>query len=174
MNYTLILVIALILYVIGRRIISGTRGVKYSVRSIFLRPIIYIVLSAILMLGLELWQIGVLVAAILAGIFLGKWLGKKSNIFEKDGAVMYKRSNVILGLWIAAFVIRLAIDFLTDPELFGATGSSAPTIATVLAAAQHNPIVFFADILLALTAGLLLGEALILYRDFNKRPKKSS
>lgn len=173
MNYSLVLILVIVVLLVGRRIMRGTRGANYSVQSIFLRPIIYLVLSLVLVLGLELWQIGVVAAAVIIGVLLGRLFGRQSNIFEKNGRVMYTRSNVVLGIWIVAFVIRIAIDFFADPALMASiNGSSSGTsISAILAAGQTNPILFFADILLALSAGLLLGEALVLYETFNAKFK---
>ncbi len=177
MDYTTIIIIfALLIYVIGRRIVRGTNGVQYSVRSIFLTPLIYLILSAILVVGLSAWQIGVLVVFVAAGMLLGKELGKRSDIFEKDGKILYKRSKEVLAIWIIAFVIRIAINF-TNPSFLGliTNSSSSPpsSIDFAMASGQATAPVFVADLLLACSAGLLFGEALVLYENFNTRYKKA-
>jgi hypothetical protein len=179
MDYTAIIVIAaLVVFILGRRLIGSRKGTSYSVRSIFLRPIIYLVLSVILVLGLQLWQTAVLIVAIVLGGFAGLELGKRSDIFEKDGKILYRRSNEVLAIWIIAFVIRIAIDFITDPALFEALTSTNSSISisaidVATAASQSNPLIFVADILLAFSAGLLFGEALVLYRNFNSKYKNA-
>ena len=175
MEYTLIIVIAaLVVFVVGRRFIGSRKGTKYSVQSIFLRPVIYIVLSAILILGLELWQVGILAVGVVLGILLGMQLGKRSDIFEKEGKILYKRSNEVLAIWIIAFVIRITIDFYTNSYLLGAITNSSSTnpisiIDVAMTSGQSNPVVFIADMLLAFSAGLLFGEAFVLYQNFNMR-----
>lgn len=177
MDYTTIIIIfALLIYVIGRRIVRGTKGVQYSVRSIFLTPIIYLILTAVLVIGLLSWQIAVLVVFIAAGLLLGKELGKRSDIFEKDGKILYTRSKEVLAIWIIAFVIRIAIDF-TNPAFLGlitnSSSSSSGSIDLAMASTQTTPIVFIADLLLSCSAGLLFGEALVLYENFNTKYKKA-
>ncbi len=45
MDYIVIIVLAaFIVFFVGRRLVGSRKGTAYSVRSIFLRPIIYIVL----------------------------------------------------------------------------------------------------------------------------------
>ena len=177
MGYTFIIIIgALIIFVLGRRIIGSRKGTKYSTGSIFLRPIIYIVLSTALILGLLLWQIGIVVIAVIIGVFAGIRLGERSDIFEKDGKILYKRSSEVMAIWLIAFVIRIAINFVANPYLSGAlTNSSslnsASALDVVMSASQGNPLVFIADIILAFSAGLLFGEALVLYRNFNSKYK---
>ncbi len=175
MDYSvIILIVAIIIFVVGRRYIRSRRGTNYSVQSIFLTPIIYIILSAILVIGLQLWQTAILVVAVIAGVYGGMQLGKRSDIFEKDGKVLYKRSNEVLAIWIIAFVIRIVIDFVANPYLLQVitstnSSSSLSVIDLATAASQSNPIVLVADILLAFSAGLLFGEALVLYKNFNSK-----
>lgn len=178
MDYTIyIIIIAIIAFVIGRRLIGNKKGSKYSLRSIFLRPLIYLVLTIVFIIGLQLWQIGVIVVSVVLGIFLGMKLGERSNIFETDGKIMYKRSNDVLAIWLIAFIIRISVDLFTNPFFAsGATNSSisnSTSITSILAAASQSPIIFGADILLAFSAGLLFGEALILQRNFNSKYPKA-
>ncbi len=117
-----------------------------------------------------------IVAAVVLGVFAGMELGKRSDIFEKDGKILYRRSNEVLAIWIIAFVIRILIDFVANPSILAAITNSSGSIGAIdfaTAASQSNPFVFVADILLAFSAGLLFGEALILYRNFNFTYKKA-
>ncbi len=164
------IVVAIILFFIARMAWRGMKGTKYSVTSLFMRPVIYMILTVFLVLGLMPWQDAVLAAVALAGIALGLLFGKKANLFEKAGKVMYKRSNEVTILWLVAFVIRISIDFLLNPAY-----SEATSISSILAAAsafESAPIVYGADLLLAFTAGLLLGEAFVLYRNYNSTYRK--
>ncbi len=169
----LIIVIAIMIFFIGRMTWRTMKGTKYSVRSIFTRPVIYIILSAFLVLGLLLWQDALVVVVAAAGLLIGLVLGKRSNLFEKNGQVMYKRSNEVMILWLVAFVIRISIDLLYDPALSSITSNES--LSSILAAAtayESTPLAFGADLLLAFSAGLLLGEAFVLYRNHKaKYPK---
>ena len=90
---------------------------------------------------------------------MGAILGRRSELFEKDGKVLYKRSVEVMAIWLVGFVIRIGADFLFNPIL--RLGSASVAVS----AYQSSPILFGADLLLAFSAGLLLGEALVLYMN---------
>lgn len=167
------MVIVVILLLIVMRALRGIKGTKYSARSLFIRPAIYIVLTVVLVFALALWQDVFLLLSIVTGVLLGLFLGKRANIFEKEGQIMFKRSMEVTVLWLVAYVIRIGIDFLFDPafqQLLNGTGSITSFI-TSASAFESSPIVFVADLLLAVTAGLLLGEALQLLKAYNAKYK---
>lgn len=174
-SYLFIGIFLILVFVVGRRVFSARKGSRYSEQSIFMRPIIYIVLTALLVVaGVQVLEILAIAISVILGVFLGLKLGSRSDIFEKDGKIMYKRSNEVLLIWIVAFVIRLCIDFLTNPYLMGVltgtvTLASLSTAMLLSTANQANPIIIAADLLLGFSAGLLFGEALILRRDYNSR-----
>jgi membrane protein CcdC involved in cytochrome C biogenesis len=167
-NLDLLIVPLLVVFLIARLFLRGRNGTNFSLTSIFIRPVIYtlITLAFLLILGLE--QDAMLIGAIVIGLLLGLVLGRKSDIFEKDGKVMYKRSNEVTILWLIGFVIRILIDFFYNPAL------TAPSlnITQILLYEKTIPILFIADILLAFTAGLLLGEAIVLYQSHKKKYPK--
>ena len=167
-----VVVIAVILFVIVRRTFTGMKGSSYSVRSLFMRPVIYLVLTAFLVIGLLLWQDLAIVIAVIAGALLGLLLGKKSNIFEKDGKIMYKRSNEVTALWIIGFVIRIGIDFVFNPVFSSSSSVSLSSIISAGSAFESSPILLGADLLLAFSAGLLVGEAFVIYNNYNRKYKK--
>ena len=159
---SLLIPVILVVLIAGRLILRITRnrkGTKYSVRSIFTLPIIYLIISLFFMIGLSLLEASGLLLAIAIGILAGLQLGKHSEIFEHEGKVMYKRSAEVMAIWIVGFLIRIGIDFYANPSLF--TGNFS---LTSFSAYESSPLLFGADILLAFSAGLLLGEALILYK----------
>ena len=174
---SILIVIAIIVFFIARMAWRGIKGTRYSVTSLFMRPIIYLVLTAFLIIGLLIWQDALLAVVAAAGVLIGLELGKRANIFEKDGKVLYKRSNEVTILWLVAFVIRISIDFFLNPALnsppaFNSTANfSITSILVASSAFESSPWVFGADLLLAFSAGLLLGEAIVLYRGFNKKYK---
>jgi uncharacterized membrane protein len=171
---SLLIVVAIIVFFIARMTWRTIKGSKYSVRSIFIRPVIYIVLSAFLVLGLFLWQDALVIIVAVLGVLLGLVLGKRANIFEKNGQVMYKRSNEVTILWLVAFVIRITIDFLFNPALSSAASNeSLSTILTAMTTYESTPLAFGADLLLAFSAGLLLGEAFVLYRNHKAKYSKA-
>lgn len=166
-----IIVMAIVVFFIARMAWRGIKGTRYSATSLFLRPILYMALSAFLILGLILWQDAVLALAAAAGVLLGLAFGKRANLFEKDGSIMYKRSNEVTILWMVAFAIRISIDFLFDPAINGSSTSITSIFAATSAFESSLPV-YGADLLLAFSAGLLFGEALVLYRSYKSRYQK--
>jgi membrane protein CcdC involved in cytochrome C biogenesis len=164
-NSSYLVVPLIITFITIRRYRRSSKGSAFSVTSIFLRPAIYslITIGFLFIVGLE--NAIMLIAAMLIGLLIGLILGKKSDIFEKDGKVMYKRSNEITIMWMIGFIVRLTLDYFFNPAL------TAPnfSINSFLFYERTVPLLFVADLLLAFTAGLLLGEAWILYNNHNKR-----
>lgn len=160
---TVLIVAALIAIVLFRRILRNKRGTKYSVRSIFITPIIYVALTLFFLLGLPVLWDAIVLAMIVVGVGAGLVLGKRSELFEKDGHVLYKRSMEVMIIWVIGFIVRIGVDFFYNPAFAGNFSLSA------LAAYSTNPIVLGADIILAFSAGLLLGEAIVLYRNYNAK-----
>ncbi len=145
-----LIVLLFIIFVLARRIVRQRKGTKYTLRSILITPIIYLLLTVFLMVGVSAAQAAEILVLMLLGLVAGFFLGKRSDIFEKEGKVMYKRSTEVTMLWIIGYVARISIEFL----------SANPTI------------IFYADILLAASAGLLLGETIVLYKNYNNKYKK--
>ena len=168
--------IIIIVFLVVRRTWQGISGSEYSVKNLFMRPVIYIVLTILLVFGLAVWQDALLVVMVVAGALLGLILGKKTNISERNGKVWFRRSTEVTMLWLVAYMIRIGIDFAFNPAFSaGVGGSSEGSISSIFLVAssfEANPIIFGADILLAFTAGLLIGEALVLYQGCNLEYKK--
>ena len=162
---SLLILLILIIFLLGRRVMRQRKGMKYSVRSIFLTPIIYTALTVYLLIGVPFWQDLVILAVIIAGIVAGLALGRRSDLFEQDGKILYRRSNEVMMLWIIGYIIRIGIDLFFNPLYVQGPSVSPASIA----AYESSTIVFGADILLAFSAGLLLGEAIVLYRNYNAR-----
>lgn len=166
----ILIVIALMVFVVGRRLIRQNRGMKYSIASIFMIPVIYIALTLYFIIGLPLLDDAAIALAIIVGIVAGRILGKRSELFEKDGKILYRRSREVMAIWIVGFLIRIVVDFFYDPYLTGIFNGTSPTVSLAqVLAYESSPIVFGADILLAFSAGLLLGEALVLYMNHLSR-----
>lgn len=161
--------IAILIVAVAIRTVRGMSGSDYSAKKLFTRPAAYIVLTVLLVFGLALWQDAVLFISVAAGILLGLALGRKGNVFEQDGRVMFKRSLEVTLIWLVAYVIRIGVDFAFNPAL---TQSSTPSPASIFIAAnafEGSILIFGADLLLSFTAGLLLGEALALRRSYRER-----
>ncbi len=161
--------IAILIVAVAIRTVRGMSGSEYSAKKLFTRPAAYIVLTALLVFGLALWQDAVLFISVAAGILLGLALGRKGNVFEQDGRVMFKRSLEVTLLWLVAYVIRIGIDFAFNPAFTQSSTASPASIFIAANAFEGGILVFGADVLLSFTAGLLLGEALALRRSYRER-----
>ncbi len=161
----LLIFLVIIIFLLGRRVMRQRKGTKYTVRSIFLTPIIYTALTVYLLIGVPFWQDLVILAVIIAGTVAGLALGQRSDLFEQDGKILYRRSNEVMVLWMVGYIIRIGIDLFFNPLYIQGPSASSASIATY----ESSMIVFGADILLAFSAGLLLGEAVVLYRNYNAR-----
>ncbi|MDE1865164.1 MAG: DUF1453 family protein [Candidatus Micrarchaeota archaeon] len=171
----LLVIVVFIVFRMSLRVMRNRRGAKYSLRSILLMPVVYMVLTALLLVGLAPLWMGIVGVAIVLGILAGLQLGRSSELFEKDGKVLYRRSTAVMAIWIVGFVARIVIEFAL-PLL---NGSAPSTIFSFAASSyQQNPILLAADMILGFSAGLLMGETIVLYNNHKasyggKVPKKS-
>jgi hypothetical protein len=158
-----ILFIAIIMLLRLRR---QNKGYKASAMRIFRYPAVYIVLSLLLVLYTPSVMLFLLTAiSIILGYAIGITFGSKSSVFSSQGKMMYKRSKEIFTIWMAAFVIRVLIEFLFPIN----TPSAIGTQSLYLTYAIPSGVYFWymvADMLLAFSAGMLLGEALHIYKKY--------
>ena len=90
-EYEYIYLIFIILLFVFLRARKQIRGRKANIRSIFTRPLLYIVLTLLLLAATP--NADVLVSALLfsvLGYLLGTKLGVRSKVFEKDGVILSK------------------------------------------------------------------------------------
>ncbi|MEM0154297.1 MAG: DUF1453 family protein [Methanothrix sp.] len=147
-----------------------SRGSKATPSRIFRYPAIYIFLSIILVAytpSLILLIFAVL--AIILGYVIGNMLGRKSSVFMSEGKMLYKRSNEVFTIWLIAFVVRALIEFvLPIPSI-----NTIPINRAINAFSGVYMWYSVVDILLAFSAGMLLGEALHLYKKYNVMKQSS-
>ena len=163
-EYEYVYVIIIILLFVVLRTRSQMRGRRADTRRIFTRPVLYGFLTLFLLAITPNAEL--LVFALLFGIIgyiIGTKLGVKSKVFEKDGVIRYKGYNEVFFIWIGAFVLRLLIE-ITLPL-------PATSAAPVLLSSYTNPASAYfwymiVDLLLAFSAGMLLGEARHIYRMY--------
>lgn len=161
-EYVYIIIIVLLFVLLRTR--SQIRGRKTGTRQIFMRPVLYGFLTLLLLTITP--NVMVLLFALLfavIGYLVGTKLGIKSKVFEKDGVVRSKGSNEVFFIWIGAFILRLLIEVALPLP----TSSSA----SVLLSNYTNPASAYfwymiVDLLLAFSAGMLLGEARHIYRMY--------
>ncbi len=142
-NYDYIVVIAILLLFILRRVYRGIHGRKYRSWRIVFLPFIYILFTSFLfIIDFRLFPYYYLFASLFLGILgfaIGDRYGEKVSFFYQDGQLYYKRSPVILTIWALAYLFRLYLDF---------------TYVNIMA------VTYIIDAVLAMTTGMLVGEAL--------------
>ena len=159
-EYLLLLVIIVIMLFL--RVRRQSRGMKANTVSIFRYPAIYILISILLVLSsFNILLLLYVIIAMILGYALGSILGKNSSVFASNGKILYKRSKEVSAIWAAAFVIRILIEFAFPITYtgFGLTVQNAFSGVYL----WYSII----DLLLGASAGMLLGEALHLYKKYN-------
>ncbi len=133
--------LVLVALVIARRVLGGVRGRIYSERRVLMIPVIYILLTVLSVVTLGYIHEIILgtLALLPAGVLFGSKFGTKVEFFWKNGAIYYRRSPVVLILWLVSFIVRVLLETIYPGNL------------------QVEIVI---DAVLSLTAGLLLGEAM--------------
>lgn len=146
-----ILVIVLIL---SARVYRGRNGTKFSMYRVIGMPILYLLLTVgtVFYSNMTYAEYTIAAVAFVIGTLLGTMLGKETRFFDKDERLYYKRSTVVISVWLVSYVFR---DIL--PILF--TGIPLVIIA--------------ANIALALTTGMLIGESVHIYREYKRQEEKA-
>ncbi len=133
--------LAIIALIVVRRIIRGIYGRRYSTGRVLFLPVFYIVLTLAFVLFLDSGNqyFYYILLLIPAGLVAGLRVGGGASFFLKNGEVYYKRSPYIMVFWLVSYIARLILLFLYPTNL---------------------EIAFAVDAVLAITAGLIVGEAI--------------
>lgn len=136
-SFYLLIFIAIILTL---RIYRGVSGRIYSNSRVLRPPIIYLLITIIAVLGVGFIDNTILLtlALIPLGFLIGYRFSTNVNFFSRNGTVYYKRSPVIMVIWLASFLGRMALEFLFPLNL---------------------QVLLVVDSALSLTTGLIIGEA---------------
>ncbi len=136
-----IIVIAIFARIMYVRISRSIRGAIFRRSRVLRGPVFYAILSVLFIFGLSGKNYDVYATLLLipVGLLIGFRFGESASFFMKNNLVYYKRNPAIVIFWISALFMRIAIEFLYPGLL----------IAEVVI-----------DILLALTCGLITGEAI--------------
>lgn len=138
-DFAVLLVI--IAFTLTLRLYRGMKGMKYSPTKVYRAPLLYLVIVAVDVFALSPTYIDIIavIVAVIIGYVIGRRLAGDVKFFEKNNATYYTRSPVILIIWLVSFIARIGIEFISAPGI------------TYLAIAV--------EVILALTTGLILGEA---------------
>lgn len=147
--YTLVIFVAII---VTLRLYRGINGRIYSQARVLRAPAIYIILTLLTVIPSGISNIADLGTLILipVGLIVGYRFGTNVTFFRQNGVVYYKRSQIIMIVWLLSLIIRLVMEILY------------PASATAILAV---------NILLTVTTGLIIGEAMNIIkkeREFNR------
>lgn len=141
-EFLIVLIVIIIL-----RIRRYANGQRFSNR-IFLLPAIYVLLIVEFVVFLNLEQEVVVAALALIGIPLGSIIGANPGFFFREGTLYFKRSFLLMMIWLGALIIRFGLE--------------------ILYANPTGIVEFIITALLAITLGLIVGERVMIYRKGNK------
>ncbi len=153
-QYVYILFIVLLFVLLRTR--SQAKGRKINAAKIFRRPVLYSLFTLLLLVSTP--TIIALAASLLfwiLGYKAGLVFGPKAKVYAENGIIRSKSSNEIFAIWTVSFVARLFIE-LAFPI------PSAPSVVVPNAYFWYLAI----DLLLAFSAGMLLGEARHIYKMY--------
>ncbi len=149
-----IYLIGFLVFIIFLRIMRGIRGRRFSQGRVLMLPVIYILITLATVIPLELSHPIALIslAGIPAGFVVGYLFGQKVQFFNKNGMLYFKRSPVIMIIWLVSFVIRIVLEFEFT---------------------LNFQALFAVDVLLAVTSGLLIGESIHILRSHAEHKQKN-
>ncbi len=149
MDYTIIIILIFVIYVLIRRIQRGMHGRKFKISRLFSLPIIYLLLLP-LFLGIfigNIYYLTIIIILIFLGILPGYIYGEKVSFFMNNNLLYYKRSPYILITWVIAFIARIVLEIIYP---YNITAN------------------FIVDALLAVTLGLIIGESIKTYYKYTE------
>lgn len=145
-KYPAYAVIILILLLFLYRLLRAKLGEKFSHTRVFLSPVIYSLLVLLTFIYQpEIVIISSFVIALL-GIVLGVAMSRNVEIFQKKNDMYYKRSVSVAFFFTLFFTLKI-LSLLYYPTLY---------------------LVSLFSVLLTVTTGMLIGEAIVIYHRHSK------
>ena len=139
--------LVIIVLLVARRVYRGINGIRFSYPRVLRIPVVYTILTVFYSALLPLQYLLYPLVLIAMGALLGLLFGSSVQFFRRDQQLMYKRSPVIMSVWLAAFIARVAIDLAFPQNL------TAAVVVTLL---------------LGVTSGLVIGEAFHIIRQYRE------
>jgi hypothetical protein len=162
-----IVLVALLVVIIGRRVVMMVRGTPVRPARMFTIAAFYVALFAVTIVAsytqLPLWTYGLdAVVVVLAGIGTTLWVRRLVVVEWKNGVWMYRLGAVIPAVYLTLFVVRLGIDlFVLGVNPFDFTlPSTAPLSGLPLI------LVVVVNALFAFSTGLLVGRTTGVYLEY--------
>ncbi len=147
--YSMMIVLTIFVLIVGRRIYRGIKGRVYSTRRVLSLPILYIFITIASILPSAISNLNFIFTffLIFAGLIIGLRFGEKVSFFYNTGTLYYKRSVFVLYFWLISLLVRIILYFLIPANFI---------------------IDISIDSILALTSGLLIGEAIHIINSKNR------
>src|ERR1700683_4188756 len=162
-----IVLVALLVVIIGRRVVMMVRGTPVRPARMFTIAAFYVALFAVTIVAsytqLPLWTYALdAVVVVLAGIGTTLWVRRLVVVEWKNGVWMYRLGAVIPAVYLPLFVVPLGIDlFLLGVNPFDFTlPSTAPLSGLPLI------LVVVVNALFAFSTGLLVGRTTGVYLEY--------
>ncbi len=145
-DYIIIFVIVLI---VARRLYSGVNGTKFSLFRVFRLPVLYIALTVILILTSAVtkffyYMLSVSIALFFILFVVGLIYSKDMEFFEKEEKLYYKRKPYIMIIWMVTFLARIILEIAASNLIYA---------------------IYTVNVLMALSTGLITGEAINTYKS---------
>ncbi len=137
----LILIVVIVLI----RLFRYSTGRRFSLRRVFTLPAMFALITILSLITIPINYYIYFVVLLAAGILPGVRWGEGATLYYANDQLMYKRSVIILALWGASLVGRLAIEFLFPGNL---------------------DAVLIVQGLLSFETGMIIGESDRLYRKY--------
>ncbi len=145
-DYIILIAIALYLTFRTYRSVTGTR---YSTYRLYLLPVAYLFLVLLTLVELSVSAVDAIAVfvSVAAGALAGLRLAGGVKFYEKNGQTYYKRSPFVMVIWLLSYIGRFAVSLLIPSDFY---------------------VNFAVEIVLALTTGVILGEAYHIYNNYKK------
>lgn len=124
---------------------------KVSKLSIYIRPLIYVALTAYFALSLQIWQMAVVILSFILGRIAGRMLTKDLIVKKQGKKIHYDRHPIIFWMWVIALVLRIVVDIFFKIEI----------------------AVFAMTAILAISTGMIVSESKFIHLKL-RRPKRKS
>lgn len=135
--------------IIALRVIRSVSGRVYSTARVLRLPVVYTIITLIAVIGIGFLDnvIFLTLALIPVGFLLGYRFGTNVNFFTRNGIVYYRRSPVIMIIWLGSLIGRMILELFYPENL---------------------QVMLAIDSALSVTTGLIIGEALNLVSERKK------
>ncbi|AWS00340.1 DUF1453 family protein [Metallosphaera hakonensis] len=117
--------------------LRSIRGRKYKPGRVLFRPLLYLALGTLVVIG-DQSILPLILLSTIAGIVVGLRFGSGATLFFNTGVLYYKRSITLYLIWLVLFLVRVGVEIALPLNQSGVT---------------------LVDSLLMFSGGLLVGEA---------------